>query len=385
VKLASDRSTVLLEIDMRIVMLGASGNAGRTIATLLAPFLTADDTLVLAGRDRAKLDATRAAIIGPAALETALIDVDDPTTTRAGFDGAGLVVMTVSRPDLAGQIARIALDAGADWFDTMLSSPVKLSALRALRPEIERAGRCFVTDGGFHPGLPGALVRWAAGELDELQSADVMGGLRTDWRAESLAESTVEEMLGEFNSFDLRAWVDGEWRRLKWSDCPTVDFGPPIGKQVCVPMPLAEMEDLPAMYPGLRNCGFYISGFGPVMDYLALPVIMLMAKLPGLRGPTRRFTRWSFGRLASVPPPHRLVAKLEATGRRRGEPATASVTVSGEEGYHLTAAPPVVCLRHLLDGSIRPPGLHLQAHLIRPDTMLAELAELGLDVETAIR
>lgn len=369
---------------MRIVMLGASGNAGRTIATLLAASLTVDDTLVLAGRDQARLDATRAMIVGPAAVEIALVDLEDPTATRVGLAGAGLVVMAVSRPDLVGQIARIALDVGADWFDTMLSTPAKLSALRELRPEIERAGRCFVTDGGFHPGLPAVLVRWAAGELDELQSADVMAGLRTDWRADSLAESTVEEMLGELNSFALRAWVDGEWRRLKWSECPTVDFGPPIGKQVCVPMPLAEMEDLPAMYPGLRRCGFYISGFGPVMDYLALPVIMLMAKLPGLRGPTRRFARWSFGRLASVPPPHRLVIKLDATGRRSGELATASVTVSGEESYHLTAAPPVVCLRHLLDGSIRPPGLHLQAHLVPPDTMLTELAELGLEVKTAI-
>jgi saccharopine dehydrogenase-like NADP-dependent oxidoreductase len=28
------------------------------------------------------------------------------------------------------------------------------------------AGRCFITDGGFHPGLPGVLVRYAAGFFD---------------------------------------------------------------------------------------------------------------------------------------------------------------------------------------------------------------------------
>jgi saccharopine dehydrogenase (NAD+, L-lysine-forming) len=369
---------------MRVVMLGASGNAGREIAVLLAPGLAAGDELVLAGRDPAKLRRTREAVAGPAQVGTASVDATDAAAVRALVTGADLVVVTVSRPDLVGDLARIVLDAGADWFDTLLSTPTKLKALRALSGEVRGRGRCFVTDGGFHPGVPAALVRWAAGQLDEPVEADVVAAMRMDWRAATLADSTVAEMLEEFTDFDLVAWVDGRPRRLRWQECPRVDFGPPIGVKSCVPMPLAEMDALPRLYPGLRRCGFYIGGFGFAMDYLALPVLMAMAKAPRLRPATHRLARWSFARLASSPPPHRLVLRLDARGTRAGAPATASVSVSGDDGYLLTAAPAVACLRGMLDGSLRRPGLHLQAHLVEPEGFLRDLAGLGLTVETAV-
>lgn len=58
--------------------------------------------------------------------------------------------------------------------------------------------------------------------------------------------------------------------------------------------------------------------------------------------------------------------------------------VSGEDGYLLTAAPAVACLQRVLDGSIRTPGLHLQAHLVSPREFLADLTALGLDVEASV-
>nr|WP_300150081.1 saccharopine dehydrogenase NADP-binding domain-containing protein [Propionicimonas sp.] len=365
---------------MRIVALGASGNAGREVAVLLGPVLTASDDLVLAGRDPAKLARTAGAVTSPATVTTARVDVTDLDAVRDLVAGANLVVVTVSRPDLVADLARIVLDAGADWFDTMLSTPGKLAALRALAGEIVGKRRCFVTDGGFHPGLPAVLVRWAAGRLDEVIEADVVAAMRMDWRADTLADSTVAEMFDEFADFDLVAWVDGRPRRLRWRECPTVDFGPPIGRKACVPMPLAEMDALPRRYPGLRRCGFYIGGFGPAMDYLVLPVLMAMAKVQALRPAAIRLARWSFRRLASYPPPHRLVVRLDATGSRDGHPATASISVQGEDGYLLTAAPAVACLRGMLDGSVRRPGLHLQAHLVDPEPFLRDLTAFGLEV-----
>lgn len=369
---------------MRIVALGASGNAGREIAGLLGPGLAAGDELVLAGRDPGRLARTREVIDTPAAVSTATCDAEDQGAVRALVEGAGLVVVTVSRPDLVGGLARAVLDAGADWFDTLLSTPAKAGPLQALAGEIAGRGRCFVTDGGFHPGLPAALVRWAAGRLSELHEADVVGALRVDWRAGTLADSTVAEMLSEFTAFDMVAWVDGEPRRLRWGECPRVDFGPPIGRRTCVPMPLAEMDALPRRYPSLRRCGFYIGGFGATMDYLALPVLMAMARVESWRPATIRLCRWAVAHLASPPPPHQLALQLTAVGTHDGSPATASVSVRGEDGYLLTAAPAVSCLRGLLDGSIRRPGLHLQAHLVDPDTLLRELAGFGLAVETSL-
>jgi saccharopine dehydrogenase (NAD+, L-lysine-forming) len=368
---------------MRIVALGASGNAGREIAVLLARGMTVGDELVLAGRDTVRLARTRAEVEGPATLNVATVDVANQARVREVVAGADLVVVTVSRPDLVADLAEAVLDAGADWVDTMLSTPSKLAALRELEPEITRRGRCFVTDAGFHPGLPAVLVRWAAGQLEEIHEAEVFGGMRLDWRAESLAESTIAEMLDEFASFDMSTWKDGSRRRLRWSESPTVDFGAPIGRKVCVPMPLAEMEGLPLAHPELRSCGFYVSGFGPVMDYAALPVLMTLSRIHRLRPATIRLARWSMRRLASYPPPHRLVVQLAAVGTNAGGPATAAVRVSGGDGYLLTAAPAVACIRRILDGTSRHPGLHLQAHLVNPGPFLEDLSSLGLQVETS--
>ncbi|MBA3020057.1 saccharopine dehydrogenase NADP-binding domain-containing protein [Propionicimonas sp.] len=369
---------------MRIIALGASGKAGAEIVRLLATSLSADDELVLAGRDPGRLAATKDSIVGPPKVTTALAEASDQAAVGALVTGADLVVVTVSRPDLVGALARTVLAAGADWFDTLLSGPTKLNALRELEPEIIKAGRCFVTDGGFHPGLPAVLVRWAAEQLDELIEADVSAGMRIDWQAEELSTSTIEEMLDEFADFDLTTWIDGERRAMRWSECPTVDFSEPIGRKLVVPMPLAEMDALPLQYPSLRRCGFYICGFGPAMDYLVLPLLMGMARVPGLRSPTIRLTRWSMARLASKPPPHRLVVQTEAIGQRSGRPAAASAKVGGQDGYLLTAAPVVACIRRVLDGSIRTPGLHLQAQLVQPGPFLTDLAELGLEVETGV-
>ena len=68
---------------MRIVALGASGHAGRAIVELLAPRLRAGDELVLAGRDAARIDSPRAAVLGtPAVVSTATVDVEDLPAVR---------------------------------------------------------------------------------------------------------------------------------------------------------------------------------------------------------------------------------------------------------------------------------------------------------------
>jgi saccharopine dehydrogenase (NAD+, L-lysine-forming) len=206
--------------------------------------------------------------------------------------------------------------------------------------------------------------------------------MRLNWRAETLADSTIEEMLTEFADFDMTTFIDGKARPLKYSECPTVDFGPPIGRKSCVPMYLAEMETLPSDIPTLRTCGFYVGGFSPLMDYLALPVITGLAKIPALRTVTTSITRWAFQHLASQRPPYGLAVRLEASGLQAGQPAEVRLEITGDDGYVLTAAPAVSCIRHVLDGSVRRPGLWLQAHIVDPDVLLADLTAAGLAVST---
>ena len=95
------------------------------------------------------------------------------------------VVVTVSLPDLAGGLARTVLDAGADWFDTLLSTQAKWDAWRVLGPVIERRATASsptaasTPPAGDHGAVGGVPTRRAT-------EADVVGasgwtGSPTPW------------------------------------------------------------------------------------------------------------------------------------------------------------------------------------------------------------
>lgn len=65
----------------------------------------------------------------------------------------------------------------ADWIDMQMTNEL-LSPPTELRAEIERARCCFVIQAGFHPGIPAALVRHAAQQMDVMDSAIVSSVIR---------------------------------------------------------------------------------------------------------------------------------------------------------------------------------------------------------------
>jgi hypothetical protein len=83
---------------MRIVLLGASGNAGREIARLLTPSLGAGDVMVLAGRDQQRLAATAEVTSGPATIQVETVDAEDDASVQRLVAGATIVVVTASVP-----------------------------------------------------------------------------------------------------------------------------------------------------------------------------------------------------------------------------------------------------------------------------------------------
>lgn len=142
---------------MRIAILGAAGNAGHLLAQQLAPQLDAHAELLLVGRREAPLAALCEQInhqAGRALAHTACADFTDLPRMRTLLTGSQLVVVTAALGKHTAPLAALVLEAGADWLDIMLSTPSKCQALTALAPAITQQGRCFITDGGFHPGRP---------------------------------------------------------------------------------------------------------------------------------------------------------------------------------------------------------------------------------------
>lgn len=363
---------------MRIAILGATGNAGRAVGRLLR-LHTHHDVLLL-GRGGARLDQVCLEIEiaaghdprqrGPSTrCRTAVLPSSDPARLTAELEGWDVLVVAAPLSADVGPWVRATLDAGCDWFDLTLSAPAKWRALRGLAPRAVDQGRCIATDGGVHPGLPGALARLAAGRI---QAGTVHVALRfgVAWNELELSSETVVEFADELAHYDPRLLTDGRWVR-GWRHARRFDFGEGVGSATCAPMYLAELAEAHEALPGVRDLGFFVAGFGPLVDYLFLPVASMLTRL-GRPGRSLGASLLGFGmrRFGATEGPSRVL--LEG----RGDGGSLDLTLSADDAYVLTAAPVVGTLLQWTEA--RRPGLVCQAMMVDPERLLDDMERLGV-------
>lgn len=331
-----------------IVLLGAGGRAGRVATRLL---LEQTDARVVLG---SRSGENAAALVG----------------TRLLFACGPTALFTRKIP-----LACIA--SGADCLDIHTSH--SLAVLRPLAAEATRAGRCFVTQAGLHPGLPSMIMRYAASLLtrcDSLAAAMLMN-IREVHDPESAVE-LVEEM-GVYRSL---VWSAGAWRKPSWSHTRRFDFGPGLGLRTCYPMWSEELDGLPER-SGAKNLGFYAAGMNGIADMVVTPLAVMLGSIRcglGAR-PLARLLVFSVRRFGR--PPFAIVLTAEAAGERDGASHAARITLrsDNDNGYRLTAITAVACIRQLLDGTIARPGVHLMGHIVDPVRLALDMKTMGIGVE----
>ena len=380
----------------RILILGGYGFAGRKLARHLLE--QSDAEIVLAGRhlDKAQAYAERLNAdcqAGFARLQAdgsrregervsaVRADAASGQDLRAALKGVDLLLVAAPVAHAAGQrvetVIRAALESGVDYLDIQLSAE-KLALLKSLAPEIERSGRCFITEAGFHPGLPAAMVRAAAAQLDRLDSAITAGYLNI---GQGLPYSeAVDELMEVFQDYQAQVYKNGGWTKPGAYEIRKVDFSGEIGVRRCFSMFFEELRDLPQMIPTLRELGFFMSETHWLVDWVLTPLVLAGLKLAPARGvrPLGRLMWWGMQNLPK--PPHLVLLKVDASGEKGGKPARVEITISHADGYELTAIPVVACLLQYLDGSARRPGLWMMGHLVEPLRLLKDMERMGVQI-----
>lgn len=371
----------------RILVLGGYGNTGFRIADLMLE--RTESRITLAARNTQKLESARQTLTekyDPDRISVRTVDASRYESLERAFREVALVVIASSTARYAETVASAALAAGVDYLDVQYSTR-KVRTLKSLEERIEKSGRCFITDGGFHPGLPAALVRYGARYFDVLETAIVGSVIKEDWRRLSVGISTQVEFVEEMLDYETTVYQNGAWKKASvWStrDFVTMNFslnrdeGIRFGTHRCAPMFLEEMGSLPADYPSLKDTGFYITGFNGFVDYFVLPFAIVMLRLFPKRA-SRPMARLVYRSLKAVShPPFGLILKLEASGIKNGEPRMVEIALYHPDGYWFTAIPVVACLLQYLDGSIRKPGLWTMGNLVEPRRLMEDMERMGV-------
>ncbi len=366
-----------------ILILGGYGMTGRPLSELLLQETRAQ--LTLAGRTLPKAQAfaneLNARFPGER-VRAIFADAADPVSLQEAFCKTDIVVVASSTAVYARQVARAALEAEIDYLDIQYSTE-KIEVLKAMAGQIEAAGRCFITDGGFHPGLPAAMVRFAGEHFDQLQSAVIGSVIKIDWRSLDFGLSTMEEFVDEFKDFQALVYQDGRWQNagvMSMLKPVYMNFGPPFGRQYGMPMFLEELRSLPELIPSLKKTAFYVGSLNWFVDLFLSPVIMAGLKLFPRRGrrPMARLMHWGLCRFSH--PPYGTLLQLEADGNANGSRKKMTLRVCHPDGYALAAIPVAACLMQYLDGQIQQPGLGFQALVVEPIRYLADIQRLGAEV-----
>ncbi|MCB1160370.1 MAG: saccharopine dehydrogenase NADP-binding domain-containing protein [Leptospiraceae bacterium] len=363
---------------MKTFILGGYGNTGYLISRLLLQHSNTE--IVIGARNKVKVEEAALSLnqeFNTNRVSFKELDAGSRESLKEAFRSSDIVVVASSTIEFTKNVVEACLDSNCDYLDLQLSSPSKHKILEAFKGRINSDKRCFITDGGFHPGVPAAMVRYAATQFENLSSANVYGAFRINWKELKFSESTILEFVDELKYFDPKAFIDKEWKQMSYSKVPKYDFGKNFREQYATPMYMKELDSLPSEIPSLKETGFYIAGFNPFTDYFVLPLTLLLLKVLGEASIPfiSRFFFWSLKTFTK--PPFAATLQLLARGRREGQAKEMKMVLEHEEAYVLTAVPVVACLLQYFSGN-RKEGLHFQAQFVEPETFFKDIERLGI-------
>ncbi len=358
-----------------IAVYGATGYTGRLIA---AELRRRGAEVVLAGRNRPKLEILAEDLGGEVAIRDA--SLDDSAALRELLDPCAAVIACAGPFQLHGEpVLAAAVDTGTHYLDTTGEQPFMLKVFEEYGPSAERAGAALVTAMGFDyvPGdMLAALTAEGMGSLDEIVLAYAVRGF-------GATRGTALSALGMMAAGD-KEWRDGELAPAgRGVSAGSWDFPEPIGRQRMVRYPSGEQVTVPRHVQTQRVRTLLTASTViplPLVPRVA-PLVMVPFRLT-MQTPLRRAVAALIGRLPEGPSEESrrassftvVCAARQGSRERRG-------TVTGANPYGLTA-------RTTVEGALRcaAPGYDRKGALapsqaFDPADFLAALQDFGVEHE----
>ena len=376
---ANGSAVTAMAKDITILVLGGYGDTGRVFCRYLLQETPAK--IIVAGRRLEQAEALVEQLqqaFPPERLAARHTDAADVESLRQSFQDIDLVLVAATTTQWAKQIAEAALEAAIDYLDIYFQQNV-YSVLAELQPQIQAAGRCFITQAGFHPGLPAAYMRQGAQYFDQYDQAIIAFAMQT--QIEDF--QSVLEIVDMVADYQPEFWQNGQWKIGTYQDAVAVNYGHRFGVRSSLPLSMVEIKSLPEQL-GLQEAGVFTTGFNWFIDYLVFPLITLSnAVKRGLfrQGWAKLFV---FGLNTFSSQPEGVVFLLKAAGKKAGKHHTVEIVSDHDDVYEFTVVPVIACLHQYLNDGIRQPGLWMMGHLVDPDKLIADMQAMGIKTQTFI-
>lgn len=362
-----------------ILILGGYGGTGKLICRWLLG--ETEVSIIIAGHDIKKAEELHNKLkqeFPTKNISAIFVDVLNYNSLLAAFKNISLVIDATTAINCVQNITKAALEAGVDYLDFHFGQKV-FPELKTLTQEIKDSDRCFITQAGFHPGLPSAFVRYAASQFDEIKKATV--GMVMNFEIKK--PESIYELVDVLTDYNVDIFKKGKWRKANYKDSKKIDFGIRFGIRTCYPIQMEEMYALPEMFP-LDETGVYAAGFNWFIDYFVIPLTIILSKIK--KGLGRKFIAkllvFGFNNFSKN---NRGVSfVLEAEGIKNKKPMKFRLVAEHEDVYDFTAIPIVACIRQYLDGLIDKPGLWLMGQIVNPDHLIKDMKNMGIKIKDQI-
>ncbi len=358
-----------------ILLLGGYGAVGRTFARLLLKETGAD--IIIAGRRIEKADRFTETLkmeFPSRVISSAFADASNSESLHKAFHGVTLIIVLTTTPQFIKQIGKVTLEEGCDYLDILVSEST-ICDLSGIADSIKENKRIFITQAGFHPGLPSVFVRFGAQYFDVYKKAVIAMAMNARFEtAEQAAE--IVPLIAESKA---ELYKNGAWRRTTYRDVVKLSLGKRFGIKSLFPIQMEEIK-LPQKLYNLEETGVYVSGFNWVTDYFVIPIILLMQKIKkglALNFILKLFT-WSVNKFSS--PYQGVVFLNEAEGMKNGRRLKVRISMEHDDVYLFTVIPVIACLKQYLAGSL-PFGLSMMGHAVDEKKLFTDIGKMGVTIK----